>query len=285
MKRKGFLLTILGALVLMFGLALAAPTEAEAASSYQEIVLNENSPSKPVKVGKYYYKYKKGRLYYSKKKSSGYHKTKVDTYDGVWTNGKTFYYIGYTGSHDALYKYTKSSKKVKKLKTLPDVDGFWYGYRVGKVRGGKVFINQEKRGQYSVYSYKIKTKKFKREKKNCSIIANSGKYCVCLKEWQKKIFGNVPLNLYKVTSSGSFKKVKTITKTGSEGVYVIDGKFYYLNTPKIGGKSTLYRMSAGGKTKKKLVSFTCPNAVYLDKVTTKYCDIVDYEGEDYRYYY
>ncbi len=286
--KKGLLMAAVSSLCILACFMIAKPKDAQAASSsYEEIKLNDQSPSKPVKAGKYYYKYKNGRLYYSKKKSSGYHKTKVDTYGDLWTNGKTIYYTDYTGSKQALYKYTISSKKIKKLKTLPAVKGNNYEYWIGKVRSGKIFINlsDNKKGKYTLYSYKTKTKKFKQEKANCAIIANSGKYCMCLKEWHKKSFGGVPLILYNVTSSGSFKKVKTITKTGNENVEVINGKFYYLKTPNSGGMSTLYRMSASGKTKKKLVSFTCSSTVYLSKVTTKYCDIIDYNGEDYKYYY
>ncbi len=107
----------------------------------------------------------------------------------------------------------------------------------------------------TTYYYNTKTKKIKKVKNNADIIASTGKFCVCRKERTSEI-SVYTLTLYKITSSGKFKKLKTLSKKGDYYVKVINGKFYYVQySDKYSfSKATVYRVNKNGKSKKKMIT-------------------------------
>ncbi len=278
-KGKGLLIAALSMLFIVSCFMIAKPAEAEAASSYKPIYFEYDEIHKPVKVNGYYFKYNSNnRLCISKKKSSGYKSTKIDTSD-AWTNGKKIYY---TKNNSDIYKYTISSKKSKKVKSLSSVLGKNKWAMITKVYKGKIYftVANDKKETLTTYYYNTKSKKIKKVKSNADIIASSGKYCVCEKEYRSEPYW-VTLTLYKITSSGKFKKIKTLTKKGWPYVKAINGKFYYVQYyNKKFHKASVYRIKTNGKSKKKMITVNDNYAIVPYRLNKNSCQFEYYDYFD-----
>ncbi len=288
-SKKGFLFIFLSAVFIISCFMIANPVEVEAASSYKAISFEEDSYNDPIKVNGYYFKYNsKYKLCISKKKSSGYKSTKIGSFD-AWTNGKTIYY---TKNGSSIYKYTISSKKSKKVKSLSSVlgkDGYAY---IRKIYKNRIYftVDSEQKWSVTTYFYNTKTKKIKKVKSNADIMASSGKYCVCQKEKTSEI-STVTLTLYKITSSGKFKKIKKLTSQGDSYVKAISGKFYYVRySDKYSfTKASVYRIKTNGNSKKKMITVSedymiSPCRLFADSCSFSYYDD-DNDEVVTKYYY
>ncbi len=274
--KKGLLLMAFSVLCILSCFMIAKPKEVEAASSYKEI-FTSGDPTTATKVGKYYYKCKfessNWRLYYSTKKSSGYKKTNIKQCYGMWTNGTNIYYISNeSGKDPILYRYNISKKKntkIKNMKSAKKNEGCTLF--IEKFYSGKIYftVEDEYNWCYRTYYYNKSTKKIKGVKSNCSIIASSGKYCVCQKQYISEYYP-VTLTLYKINSSGKFTKIKTLSKKAAPVVKISNKKIYYAtyssNSMK---KFSVYRVNIGGSGKKKLTTVSASSMSYVDKISSK----------------
>ncbi len=275
--KRCMLVMALSVLCILSCFMIAKPKEAQAASSYKYIDFN-GEPTKAVKTGKYYYKCKfvngNWRLYWSKKKSSGYTKTPVTQCYGFWANNKYVYYIKNSdySATATLCRYNLSTNKVKEIKSLNSaVKNSSCTLEISKFYGGKIYftVEDESNWCYRTYYYNKSSNKVKKAKSNCAIIASSGKYCVCQKQYTSEA-GYVTLNLYKITSSGGMKKVKTLTKKGWPEVKITNKKIYYVAYSSSSMKKfTVYRINRTGRSKKKMTTVKTSGMNYISKITSK----------------
>ncbi len=281
---KGFLLAAVSAIFIILCFFIVKPAEVDAASSYKAISFEDGEEKTPVKVKGYYFKYNsKGKLCISKKKSSGYKSTKITSYD-AWTNGTTIYY---TKNGTMIYKYTISSKKTKLVKNLFTyvIGKGEYAY-ITKIYKNKIYLTSFYGDEADTYYYDIKTGKTKKVKSDADILASSGKYCVCRHNVSQELLAE-KLTLYKITSSGKFKKVKTLTKKGYPYVKVIDGKFYYAQYSSSTSykKASVYRINASGKGKKKMTTITETFEIKPYRFSKKSCKFLNMYNDVYKYTY
>ena len=249
-------------------------------------------------VGKYYFRFSwggNGHLYMSKKKNSGFKKVPV-TDPFFVTNGKIIMFIAIDNGNYCIKSYTISSKKVSKVKQLPD--GTW---EIVSASGSYLWLTDFE----NTYRYDIRTGKLKRYKKNVYIDMHLyGAYYLCYSGDLKYSRRNVPVvvdngngytttskidisyqkaAIYKITKGGKFKKVRSLGKVNyvSADSHEPDNygkvKSFYYTT---GGAHKIYRIKYNGKGRKKIRSFDG----YVSIMSKKYCYVYD-NNKEYKYYY
>lgn len=275
-------------------LSEAFTINAEAKESYRPLTFKNDI----AKSGKYYFKYIDGNVYISKKRNSGYKWTPIEGAE-VYTNGHHAFYV----QNNALYKYIFSSGKEIRLKRFSKQDpsdSFQTDYfYINDIYGSQIFVQKTYTGSgtwtHTIYSYNIKTKKYKKVLSNCVIIARYDKYVVGRNRVDTS-GGPVPLTLYRIKGS-KFEKIKRLSSSGRNATFV-DKKLYYVEYPNYwttGTKAVLYRCNLDGSGRKKLGVFSIsPSTEYdnhtqlyhlqVSNITSKSCEISTIEGR-FRYTY
>ena len=304
MKKRRLLAILIAAAVLLS----CMPATVSAATAYKRI------SDKPVKVGKYYYKYNQNsNVVRSKKKNSGYKViiNKSMTYD-CYTNGKYIYGIYSPGNSDqssfSLVRYTAAGKSRKVLKKLPfSSDDSLGGWNISTFYGNNIFLTKADGENFWLYtySYNIKNKKLTLLRSKCGIEQRSGKY-VLAGNW---LYTGMPTpderTLYEITSKGKLKKIRQLGE--HSGAAFIGKKLYYTVYTVDGDIDSIYDYGAtinvriyssnlNGKKAKLLGSFShyarpdlddesdgyCDE--WSDSFSSKYCEIFLYDAA-YRFYY
>lgn len=261
--------------------------KAEAASYQQLDFYSDGEQISYIKVGNYYFKQSSvsyATLCVSEQKSSGYINTGIQSYGAEWTNGKYVFYV----SNNAIYRYNLSNGKSKKIKTLSSIAcDYEYeppAFSISLIYGNYIYITRSCSDEWmnTTYMYNKKTGKLKKILKNCVIEVSSGKYCIGVNEYQTEA---VPrkITLYKITSSGSLKKVKVLGENTC-GQWVVNGKFYYTKYENGMKTMSLYRCKLNGNGEKKLVTLSSSsNYIFIYNLTEKY--FLYYDGGNKRSYY
>ena len=232
-------------------------------------------------AGKYYFKfnYLNYKVYISTNKNSGYKETSVDGWPG-YTDGKRIIYVSDREDAYSIKSYDINKKKIKVLKKLSK-DTHW---EVAGANGNYLWIYSRDKG---IYSFNVKTKALKLQKKNALLFQLRGPYYLCSYGKDKRIevsdetiFG-MQKGIYELTKSG---KLKQVCKMGTvynetDDIYMVKnyGKFkkiYY----SANNSHDLYSVNTNGKNKKKIKSFKG----YIVSVHEKYCII--YDGSKYQKY-
>lgn len=168
-----------------------------------------------------------------------------------FSNGARTVYMESSSYSNVLYVLDNATGSAKQLRTFKHgQDDSWY---VTYAYKNIVFIthNQFDKWRSDTYAYNMKTKKLKKAKGTCHIVAsNGGKYVVGENTYRTDV-GPTKLTLYKVNGKGEMKKVKTLAKHGFGAAIV--GKYIYFGSGNDRmSKMKVYRCKLNGKSKKKL---------------------------------
>ncbi len=289
-KQTVKILGIMMLVLLFIGVWFSAGSVTAEAASTQYEKMDYYSAEKPIKVGKYYFKYTYdydksiGKWSYSKKKATGFkiiYKAK-ESKSSIVTDGKNVYYL----KNNKLYRYNISKKTTALLKKLPNSKSA--SYEICAVYGKNVYVNKVSSG-IDIYMYNTFSKKYVKEKKNFHINEQYGKYVI---GWSEGGSYELPIYHYTLTSSG-LSKGKKLATYGLNADFV-NGKLYYGKSDKSGKKATLYRAKANASSKKILGKFTASGKngqVSVYDFHAKYCKVFYYgdsygdEGKEYKYVY
>ena len=235
-------------------------------------------------IGKYYFKYNndKNRLYISKKKNSGFRKTPVTEFLFA-SNGKQVMYLSNENRKFYIMSYDIKTKKIKKVKKLPKAD-YW---QMDYVIGGCFWLDNEK----DIYRYSVKKNKLKRMKKDAMLLQMNGSYFLTQSRKARNYknidvyFGDenggntydtpidmYDLDIYKISDTGKFKKVKSLGTTYGYAEYVKNDKtktIYYTKS----GAHKLYKIKYNGKNKELVAEFSG----YIARVFDDCCYVVEDE--------
>lgn len=284
-------LLLLAIAVISF-IVIAKPQETYAADSYKPIKMEEGGI---YKVGKYYlkYVYNEQKVYVANSKNGNYILTPMPHY-GLYTNGKTVYYIKF----DAVYKYDLAKKKntlVKKLGKIYSND-LSSDFKFVAYYSGNFYIRQGsfEKYKYTSYCFNMKSKKIKKLEDKCGILSQKGKYVIATKDYRTDTSYKSEY-VYQLTKSG-MKRIKLITPRGFSATFVGKSLYYveYNHISKSGNKkyydmkrAVLYKSSITGKKRKKIASFYCKGdyaQVIVDNITSKNCQVFMSSGMNSKRY-
>lgn len=231
--RRAIVKTLSIMLTAVLIMSAAAPVSFAAAKSgkSQEFV---RIFDKPVKAGRYYYKYSRsGKIVRSLKKSSGYKEViKPEEYAGfgALTDGKQIYYIQYSYNEKTekesfwLARCSAAGKNMKLLKKIPSTRP---AFEISMIYKGNVYIT----GYYfgglcTTYRYCLKTGKLTKEANKAGIIDRHGNYVLTAKYMPSEPSAYC-ISLHKITSSGKLKKIKDFGYSDGEfvGNYIYYAKY------------------------------------------------------------
>ena len=294
-------------LVSLLIVSITAPTsfaasKATGTKKYVEIT------EKPVKVGNYYYKechnsnYSKSWISRSKKNNSGYEKVLGNNVVCAFTNGKAFYYFR-RGKNNSmvLSKCSSSGKNKKRLKIFRQGVEWQLYCNPTTVYKGNIYIAMDPvKGGRGTYIYNLSKHKITKVANDC-IYKISGRYVIAAEHFSTDGYGFAKSSLYKITSKGKMKKIRNLRSNDGAGEFVgnyiyyieyIDGtdgtyENYNLVEPI---KIKVYRYKKDGSKEKLLNSFSFSDDFFLciysiKKITSKYCDIMTGNGDNYRLNY
>lgn len=290
MKRfcQGILVIALVLCAMFAAETFAATGTVQAASEYKRLFGDGYKAGDVVKSGNYYFycDSENYQVYMSTKKNTGFKVTNMPY--NTFSNGKQAYYIDI--GDNALYQFTFSSKKEKRLKKLSSKG--YPAWDISTIYGGKIYITKGSFDEWSyhTYAYKISSGSFKRIKKNCCIINRSGKYVIAEKEYRSDV-SPYTVTLYKITNDG-LKKIKTLTKSGF-GARKVGKKWYYVSYPDVTemgvsmNRAVIYKCNLDGTGKAKVAELTSEvkyDQIIVQEITSKYC-IYWSDSKIYKYTY
>lgn len=272
---------LIGFAAVVLALLAVIPGQARAAS-YRNVEFDQDTNL--AKTGSYYLwmaDYDDIRI--STSKNGTYDWTPLPSY-GIVSNGKKAYYM----YNQSLYVYNLKTGSDKLVKTFSTY------YSLGGVYNGKAYLTRtdEAKWTQTTYSFNMKSKKLKRAKKKCNIIAANGKYMVGMNEFATDVSAH-KMTLYKAKGSG-LKKVKKLASYGFTAKFV-GSKLYYMSYASGAmRKGSLYRCTKTGKNKKKLGTFKGVKSngyrgqVVVSDITSKSCKVTKPGGDEplwYKYTY
>ena len=273
------------AILLVFLVAMGTvlyPSNAYAASSSYKYISDEST-----KAGKYYYKVNDlGDLYRSSTRRSGYKRIRFpdSSRGGYCANGKYIYTVRYYRENDRyiLVRYDNAGKNGRLIKKLPLGKGKEHDeWCVSQVAGNNIMLSRINTSLEKCYTYKynLKSKKLSKVLNNCEIVDRSGNYVLGNNEWDAWN-DPVKVSIYKISSSGKLRKIKSLGTIPPEGAGFAGKKLYY-SKDATGPYVDLYRSNRDGSDAKKIESFYYDpenEMLFLMNFRSKSCDVYDSSG-------
>ena len=206
--------------------------------------------------------------------------------DGDINGKKIVYNSKYSLSVSDNVLYNEIGGQEFALKRLPvSGDAFW---SIAAAYKNNVYLTKGsfEKWKYWSYVYNLKTKKLKKVKTYCDIVAFKGAYAYAAHDYKSDVSAN-RMDIYKMTASGTLKHVKKLTKYGFS-TEIIGKKLYYTSADGISlHKNTLYKAKLNGKGKKKIKTFKASEQygqAIIFEITAKNCKVANGSGQ-YLYTY
>lgn len=266
MKLKKSLAIVLASILLLMPIV-----KVQAKADYRFLQTYELS-KKAVKVGNYYFKSNDTSCSYSRYKSRGYQVisgVNPITSGYIITNGSFVFFINENGQYYYLNKFDtvkKQNKRVAKLSTAKNVRSEPYSWYFSYYYDQKIYLTRGSFDQwsYGTFVYNIKTNKLSKKLMN-GAIGNGSKNYVAAQMAYRTDVNSYPVNLYKISTNGQLKKVKTLTQYGRIGKFVGPYLYYTHNPIKNNlGKMQIYRVNRDGTQRQLIKTIT-------DQSDTKWC--------------
>ncbi len=224
------------------------------------------------------------------KTTTTYKMTLTKNYQRIWSNGTNKIYIkniydkSKTLTKQKLYCKNVKSGKTANLKTFKLDQESGESYSIGNVYGTTIYLNVIRdAGDGDLYTYNLKTNKFRCAKEGFTILNASGKYMITSNYIPTDI-SPFPQYIYKITSKG-LEKVKKLGQNTSQS-QIVGNKVYYAKYATISEglhDMTVYRCDLNGKNVTPVLTVSSKyehGDVMLQTVGKKSLDYVDISYED-----